>query len=434
MGFFHQRRGINVCANFPPVIGLLYSLFTHVVGASVLRLSKWGTVKQRRWAEGVHRSHQLLRECPRHAHIWIHCASLGEYEQAAPLIDAIQRRFPQKKILLTFFSPSGHEKLHRHPDIEVHYLPLDTPDRTRRWVEFFRPDMALFIKYEFWPNVLQALAKAKVPTYLIAGVFRPNQPYFRWAQRFYRLPFRCFSGWFVQDDISARVLQRHGWGPVMIVGDPRIDRVVQWQPRPEILRRLRKFFPDGSAILVAGSTYPPEEQMLANVRNAFPQLRLIIAPHEVTASRIDFIQQLLPDARKWSDPPQPTSTLIIDTIGILKDAYHIGNITLVGGGFGNRIHNILEPAAAGCPVLFGPRHHDFPEAEGLIQCGGAFVFDSPKQLLHHLDHLLNNAAYGQAGHAARAWIEQHKGATQRIMNAIFGPSQPQSNALSRPSH
>ncbi len=406
------------------MIGALYSAAVTATGHTAIAAAPVMPRKIRQWAAGVQRSHQLLNQCPQHAHIWVHCASLGEYEQAAPLLEAIEQRFPEYRILLTFFSPSGYTKLRHHPRWMVHHLPLDTPRQMRRWVEFFRPDTAIFIKYEFWRNALHALHTAGVPTYLAAGVFRADQPYFRWARPFYRSVFHCFSGWCVQDAESAEVLRRYGYGPVTVTGDPRVDRVATWRPREEVIERLRRFFPGDELVVVAGSTYAPEEKMLAQTHAHFPHVRWLIAPHEINEPHIQRLLRWFPGSRRWSDDPHPTRTLILDTVGLLKDAYYIGHIAVVGGGFTHRIHNILEPAAAGIPVLFGPRHRDFPEARGLIQAGAAFVFALADELILRLRHLLAPPHYRIAGQQARQWINRHRGATDRIMNAIFGPPNP----------
>ncbi len=375
--------------------------------------------KGRRWVEGIQRSSALLQQCPSHAHVWIHCASLGEYEQAAPLIDALQARLPQRRILLTFFSPSGYEKLKSRRDITVHYLPPDTPSNMRRWIAHWRPRYAFFVRYEFWQNALFSLAAANVPTYLIAGFFRPSQPYFRWAAPFYRPIFRAFSGFFVQDETSAHTLRQFGISRVWTVGDPRIDRMAGFAPDEAVVARIRSFLPPERPVLIGGSTYPPEEAILQKVHARFPEVTLIIAPHEVSPRRIHAIQQRFPDARRWSEnTPAPTSVLILDQVGLLKSAYYAADIAFIGGGFHARIHNVLEPAAAGLPIFFGPRHHDFPEAQALIHQGAAFAIHNAHDMIRQIQPLLDAAHRTRIGQKARTWIDAHRGATRRIIQQL----------------
>ncbi len=396
----------------------LYSAAMNAAGRILPLARPFLPARSRRWWEGVSRSHRLLDGCPRQADVWVHCASLGEYEQAAPLIEALRQRRPRWKILLTFFSPSGYDKLKDRSDLEVHYLPLDTPRHMRQWVDFWRPRWALFVKYEFWQNALLSLARAGVPTYLVAGVFRPSSPYFSWAAGFYRRLFRAFSGFMVQDRASAAVLRRAGFSGVWVTGDPRIDRVAAFAPDPEVVTRIRHLMGDGP-VLIGGSTYPPEERILQAVRAHFPELSLIIAPHDVSPDRIDAVRRRFPAARCWSENPSgPAPVLILDRVGLLKSAYFAADIALIGGGLHARIHNVLEPAAAGLPIFFGPRHHDFAEADALIRAGAALVIRNADEMIRRLPPLLDARHRSETGRRARDFIDTHRGATRRILHIL----------------
>ncbi len=358
--------------------------------------------------------------------IWFHAASLGEFEQGRPLIEEIRKRYPEYKILITFFSPSGYEirKNYQGADF-IFYLPLDTRHNAVRFVQTVKPSMAIFIKYEFWYNYLSVLKSYKIPVYLVSGIFRQQQVFFRWYGAWFRRLLANFSHLFVQTQESEALLRMINIGNVTVSGDTRFDRVKQISMQAREIE-VASVFKNDQVCLVAGSTWPKDEALLIKYFNQ-PQImsKLILVPHEIDEPHIQhIISQLKKPFVRFStagkDDIADRQVLIIDNIGMLSSLYRYGEIAYLGGGFGKGIHNILEAAVYGLPVMFGPNYAKFNEAVELLRLGGAFSINSYESLQATLDRLLNNPEERkQTGAIAGNYISNNTGATQMIINCIF---------------
>ena len=358
--------------------------------------------------------------------IWVHCASLGEFEQGRPLIEAIRARYPEKKILLTFFSPSGYEirKNYQQADY-VCYLPLDTASNARRFMDIVKPEKVFFIKYEFWYHFLTALKKAGVPAYLVSANFREGQLFFRWYGGWYRNMLHLFRHIFVQNERSALLLTSAGYNSFSVTGDTRFDRVysIASQAKEDAVAQA---FCKGSPVFIAGSTWPADEDILALYINQFKGNRkFIIAPHELDRPHISRLVSLLTCRTVcYSDckagVPEGVEVLIIDNIGILSSLYRYGDVGYIGGGFGKGIHNILEAATFGLPVLFGPNYEKFNEAKELVTEGGAFPIRDIESVKSVLEKLLTDPeALKTASATASGYIRKNLGATEKILSKTF---------------
>jgi 3-deoxy-D-manno-octulosonic-acid transferase len=376
---------------------------------------------------GQWQTNGILREQTGHPvrYIWFHAASLGEFEQGRPLMEKIKSLYPNYKILLTFFSPSGYEVRKNYPGADVIcYLPFDTPYRVRKFIRLANPCMAFFIKYEFWANYLSELKRQKIPVYSLSAIFRPNQLFFRWYGRPYLKALRCFDHLFVQDQASAELLSRYGIRHTTVAGDTRFDRVLdvqqQSRPIPLVEAFVRAVRDEAQLTLIAGSSWPPDEAVFIPYFNEHPEIRLIIAPHEIDRghlleirSRLKRPSMLLSEADERCIAQ--TDCLIVDSFGLLSSIYRYGDIAYIGGGFGKGIHNILEAAVYGIPVLFGPAHHKFKEAKDIIAAGGGFLVSGEKAWNIRMNEWLENPSLLQAaGRAAGDFVRNHAGATQTI--------------------
>lgn len=315
---------------------------------------------------------------PQAKYIWFHAASLGEFEQGRPLIELIRRNYPQYKILQTFFSPSGYEvrKDYRGADV-VCYLPLDTPRNVRRFLDAAHPCAAFFIKYEFWKNYLGALHRRGVPVYSVSSIFRPQQVFFRWYGVAYRDVLKCFTHLFVQNEESVRLLAGIGVTATTIVGDTRFDRVLDICRQAKELPLVEAFKGSNRYTLVAGSSWAPDEDIFIPYFNAHPEMKLIIAPHVIDENHLSEIESKLHRTAVRYTQATPENVcradcLIIDCFGLLSSIYWYGEVAYIGGGFGVSIHNTLEAAVYGIPVVFGPNNQKFLEAQGLKACRGGF--------------------------------------------------------------
>ena len=357
-------------------------------------------------------------------YIWFHAASLGEFEQGRPLIEHIKAKYPNYKILLTFFSPSGYEvrKDYEGADI-VCYLPIDTFRNARRFLNAIQPVMVFFIKYEFWYHYLSILNKRNVPTYSVSSIFRPNQIFFRWYGYEYKKVLRCFTKFFVQNQQSKDLLSSIGINNVEITGDTRFDRVLSIKEKAQALPLIEKFV-NHKNTFVAGSSWTPDEEIFIEYFNQHPQWKLIIAPHVVNKEHISAIRNkvkgrvvLYSEINKGDI--ETADCLIIDCYGLLSSIYQYGDVTYVGGGFGAGIHNVLEAAVWNVPVIFGPNNHNFMEARNLIAIGGGFEINNYDEF----DNLLNRFSSSpdclkQAGEQAGHFVETCTGATCRILSSI----------------
>lgn len=392
-----------------------------------MRLAALRSDKVRRLLKGQREAVPYLKRVidPAHGYIWIHAASLGEFEQGRPLIEMVRRRHPEAKILLTFFSPSGYEVRCNFPMVDaVSYLPLDKPSHVRAFLDVVNPRMALFIKYEFWGNYLQELRRRQIPTFIISSIFRQSQVFFKPWGGMFRSMLRCYTHIFVQDDNSMRLLSDIGVRNVTVAGDTRFDRVTDiMRERPDV-PQAETMTDDASLTVVAGSTWPPDEELLLPYFNTHPDIKLIIAPHEVRADRIEDIVSKLDRSVVCLSKATPQEAaaadcLVVDCYGKLSGVYRYGDIAYIGGGFGAGIHNINEAAVYDMPVLFGPNYRKFKEAADMIKCGAAFTFSDKAGFNAAIDPLVEDPdRLLGAGRAAGHYIREHLGATQRVYTAL----------------
>ena len=358
--------------------------------------------------------------------IWFHAASLGEYEQGLPVIEQIKIKYPEHKIVVTFFSPSGYEvrKNNTVANLTI-YLPLDTKHNAQLFVELVHPEMVFFIKYEFWPNYLNELKKRIIKTYLISGIFRDNQAFFKGYGGFYRNALNTFDYFFVQNENSKKLLQSIGFTNVKISGDTRFDRVVSILERDNSLDFIEQF-KDKKTAIVIGSSWPKDESVLVDyINSASADLKFIIAPHNIHKSEIVNLQSLITKktilfSEKENQNLNEFQVFIIDTIGILTKIYSYADIAYVGGGFGNPgVHNILEPATFGVPIVIGPNYSHFAEATALVHQGGCVSISNLKELQDTLDNLISNEDIRhEKGHICETFVQMNKGATVTILQNI----------------
>lgn len=359
-------------------------------------------------------------------YIWFHVASLGEFEQARPLIEEIKNSKPEYKILLTFFSPSGYEIRYNYPlaDI-VTYLPFDTKKNARRFLELTNPHMVIFIKYEFWYNYINEIYQRRIPVYLVSAIFRKNQSFFKKLRSPYRNMLSLYTHFFVQDDESHKLLQKHGIKNVTVAGDTRIDRVIEIQKQTVNLPIVEKFIDKGSIIFIAGSSWPADEDIFINYFNSHPNLKLIIAPHEIDESHLTEIEKKLSRPSQRYSGLTDTDTvnadcMIIDCFGLLASVYRYADIGYIGGGFGDGIHNLPEAAVYGIPVIFGPNFIKFREAHDLIATGGGFTIKNRAEFNKLMESFINEPELREkAGKEAKNYIFSNSGATNTILNHIF---------------
>lgn len=363
---------------------------------------------------------------PDRRYLWFHAASLGEFEQGRPLMEYIRQAYPMYGILLTFFSPSGYEvrKNYEGADI-VCYLPFDKPKLVRRFLDLAKPYMAFFIKYEFWKNYLDELHRRQVPTYSVSSIFRANQVFFKSYGKGYRQVLHNFDYLFVQNETSKDLLQGIGVTNVTVAGDTRFDRVQQIRQQAKELP-LVEAFKQGKLTFVAGSSWQPDEDLFIEYFNHHPEVRLVIAPHVIGE---DHLQQIISKVegkvvrytQATMENVQDARCLLIDCFGLLSSIYRYGEIAYIGGGFGTGIHNTVEAAVYGVPVIFGPNHQRFMEAKDLIACGGAFSVNDGNELNDLLDKLLSDSSFLQdTGHRAGSYVSSRIGATDIILKHIKG--------------
>lgn len=358
--------------------------------------------------------------------IWFHCASLGEFEQGRPVIEAWKKAYPNDFVLLSFFSPSGYEVRKNYSKADhITYLPIDTKTNASRFVKVVRPRKVIFIKYEFWLNYIDVIQKQGIPLYLVSGIFREDQHFFKWYGEVFRRRLRKFEYFFLQNQESADLLQSIGIRNYTISGDTRFDRVFEIAQHVKSYDYLETFIRD-RIVIVAGSTWPADEklvidQLIQAYRN---RIRIIIAPHQVDKPHIQQLKHLLPDsAAFWTEigkeAPSETDILVINTIGILSSLYQYADIAYIGGGFGKGIHNTLEAATFGIPVIFGPRYQQFLEAVDLIDAGAGFSIKNSDEFIKQFDLLINNAEIRKAaGLKAAQYVSSQTGATKKILDQI----------------
>ena len=358
--------------------------------------------------------------------IWFHAASLGEYEQGLPVIERIKEKFPSHKIVLTFFSPSGYEvrKNNLVADVTV-YLPLDTKKNALQFLSIVRPEMVFFIKYEYWPNYLTELRKLGIPTYLISGIFRKNQLFFKWYGGFYRTALNTFTYFFVQNESSKKLLLELGKTNVAVSGDTRFDRVASILEKDNSLDFIETFKND-TLTIVAGSSWPKDENLLVDyINQTSEKIKFIIAPHNIKEEQIQELKNSISKkvvlfSEKSTKNLADFDVFIIDTIGILTKIYSYADIAYVGGGFGNPgVHNILEPATFGVPIVIGPNFSHFAEATALVNREGCISISNKKELMDAFSNLIaNDNIRHEKGHICNTFVQMNKGATDIIMKKI----------------
>ena len=410
----------------------MYSLAIHFYAFIIALISPFHK-KARIMRLGQWKTNSILRaKIDRNAkYIWFHASSLGEFEQGRPMMEKIKAEHPEYKILLTFFSPSGYEVRKNYNGVDVIcYLPFDTPYRVKKFLNLANPSIAVFIKYEFWGNYLQELKHRNIPVYIISSIFRRDQLFFQWFGYPYRKMLYCFTHLFVQDDRSAALLKEFGITNVTVTGDTRFDRVLDVRNQARELSPVEHFVCEGGKekrlTLVAGSSWPQDEEILIPYFNEHPEMKLIIAPHEIHREHLMYIESLLkrPSVR-LSDVFHDQSLaegkdcLIVDSFGLLSSIYRYGTIAYIGGGFGAGIHNTLEAAVYGIPVLFGPKYHKFKEAKDLIKVGGGFSVSDKQSFCEKMDELLTyHEVLEAAGESAGQFVNGNAGATDKILRII----------------
>jgi 3-deoxy-D-manno-octulosonic-acid transferase len=408
-------------------MSILYNLFINGVSVLIKLITPFHP-KLKLFVDGRNQTFSILKEKiePQDRVIWFHCASLGEFEQGRPVIEKAKQLYPTHKIAISFFSPSGYEvrKNYEKADAVV-YLPLDTNKKVQEFIELLHPEIAIFVKYEFWPNLLNQLKEKNIPTILISGIFRKNQMFFKNYGRWMRDKLQLFSHFFVQDENSKKLLNSIGFENVTVSGDTRFDRVFEIVNQDNQLHFLDDF-KNNQYTLVAGSTWPDDEKLLINYINnrASSEEKFIIAPHHINPIAIQKLQKdILGKSVLFSNYQQNelknAQVFIVDTIGILTKVYSYADVAYVGGGFTNGIHNILEPATFGVPIVIGPRYQKFKEAKDLVAINSCLVAQHPiefEKILLQLRTTNNNQEMGQR---ASTYIQSNIGATNLIMSYMI---------------
>ena len=418
---------------------MIYNVVIYFVLWGIAIASLFNEKVRKMW-RGERDAFRVLRENvdPSEKYIWFHAASLGEFEQGRPLMERIRRDYPQYKILLTFYSPSGYEvrKNYEGADI-ICYMPVDTRLNAIRFLRLVRPVMAFFIKYEFWSNFLHILKYRNIPTYSVSSIFREDQVFFKWYGRSYANVLKCFTRFFVQNEESKRLLAGIGITDVDVVGDTRFDRVLQIKEAAKHLPICEAFRKGISAespagipsqdykVFVAGSSWPPDEEIFIRFFNEHKDWRLLIAPHVIAEEHLKLILSLLKDkkvVRYTQTSPKEAAgadVLIIDCFGLLSSMYHYGDVAYIGGGFGVGIHNTLEAAVWNMPVIFGPNNKKFQEAQGLLKSGGGFEINNFEDFAGLMKSMMNDEAFlKSAGEKAGEFVASLSGATDKVLSKV----------------
>lgn len=418
---------------------MIYNIVIYFVLWGIAIASLFNEKVRKMW-RGEREAFKILKQKvdPNAKYIWFHAASLGEFEQGRPLMERIRKDYPQYKILLTFYSPSGYEvrKNYEGADI-ICYMPVDTRLNAIRFLRLVRPVMAFFIKYEFWSNFLHILKHRNIPTYSVSSIFREDQVFFKWYGRNYAGVLKCFTRFFVQNEESKRLLEGIGIKDVDVVGDTRFDRVLQIKEAAKQLP-ICEAFRTGVAssqsadvphtdfkVFVAGSSWPPDENIFIPFFNEHKNWRLLIAPHVIAEEHLKLILSLIKDkkvVRYTQTTPEEAAeadVLIIDCFGLLSSMYNYGDVAYIGGGFGVGIHNTLEAAVWNMPVIFGPNNKKFQEAQGLLKSGGGFEINTYEDFSGLMSSLMNDETFlKQAGDKAGAFVAHLAGATDKVLASV----------------
>ena len=409
----------------------MYNLIIYLYQLGVIIASLFNEKVRKMW-RGEREAISILKEKidPNAQYVWFHAASLGEFEQGRPLMEQLRSEHPEYKILLTFFSPSGYEvrKNYEGADI-ICYLPLDTITNARRFLRTIRPMMAFFIKYEFWYNYLHILRHRGVPVYSVSSIFRPGQVFFRWYGRQYARVLKCFTRFYVQNEVSRELLATIGIKDVTVVGDTRFDRVLQIKKAAKQLPVVEQF--KGSAkCFVAGSSWQPDEDIFIPFFNEHKDWKVIIAPHVIGEDHLQQIEKKLEgrkvvrytqivNSQEQIAKSQDADVLIIDCFGLLSSIYGYADVTYIGGGFGVGIHNTLEAAVWDVPVIFGPNNQRFQEAQGLKACGGGQEITGADDFHRVMQRFIDDSAtITEAGRQSGQFVAQMTGATQKILSDV----------------
>lgn len=410
--------------------GTMYNIIMHLYELGVFVYSFFSDKVRKMW-KGERNAVRVLREKvdPNAKYIWFHAASLGEFEQGRPLIEQIRHDYPEFKILLTFFSPSGYEvrKNYEHADI-VTYLPIDTVVNARRFLRAVHPVMAFFIKYEFWYNYMHILRHRNVPVYSVSSIFRDGQVFFQWYGREYAHVLKCFTRFYVQNEESRRLLSTIGINDVEVVGDTRFDRVIQIKQASKQLPIVESFVgvKDSDVnVFISGSSWPPDEEIFIKYFNEHTDWKLIIAPHVVSEGHLQQIISLIKGKKvlRYTQADEKSAAeadvLIIDCYGLLSSIYHYGQVAYIGGGFGVGIHNVLEAAVWNVPVIFGPNNKRFDEAQGLLANGGGYEISSYSDFNSIMDKFRTDSDFlHTSGETAGKYVRELSGATTKILSSI----------------
>lgn len=418
---------------------MIYNIVIYFVLWGIAIASLFNEKVRKMW-RGEREAFKILKQKvdPNAKYIWFHAASLGEFEQGRPLMERIRKDYPQYKILLTFYSPSGYEvrKNYEGADI-ICYMPVDTRLNAIRFLRLVRPVMAFFIKYEFWSNFLHILKYRNIPTYSVSSIFREDQVFFKWYGRSYAGVLKCFTRFFVQNEESKRLLEGIGITAVDVVGDTRFDRVLQIKEAAKQLP-ICEAFRTGVAssqsadiphhdfkVFVAGSSWPPDENIFIPFFNEHKDWRLLIAPHVIAEEHLKLILSLIKGkkvVRYTQTTPEEAAeadVLIIDCFGLLSSMYNYGDVAYIGGGFGVGIHNTLEAAVWNMPVIFGPNNKKFQEAQGLLKSGGGFEINTYEDFSSLMSSLMNDETFlKQAGDKAGAFVAHLAGATDKVLASV----------------
>ena len=418
---------------------MIYNIVIYFVLWGIAIASLFNEKVRKMW-RGEREAFKILKQKvdPNAKYIWFHAASLGEFEQGRPLMERIRKDYPQYKILLTFYSPSGYEvrKNYEGADI-ICYMPVDTRLNAIRFLRLVRPVMAFFIKYEFWSNFLHILKHRNIPTYSVSSIFREDQVFFKWYGRNYAGVLKCFTRFFVQNEESKRLLEGIGITAVDVVGDTRFDRVLQIKEAAKHLP-ICEAFRTGVAssqsadvphhdfkVFVAGSSWPPDENIFIPFFNEHKDWRLLIAPHVIAEEHLKLILSLIKGkkvVRYTQTTPEEAAdadVLIIDCFGLLSSMYNYGDVAYIGGGFGVGIHNTLEAAVWNMPVIFGPNNKKFQEAQGLLNSGGGFEINTYEDFSGLMSSLMNDETFlKQAGDKAGAFVAHLAGATDKVLASV----------------
>lgn len=404
-----------------------YNIFLFLYQAGIGIASLWND-KAKLWLNGRKNIFEELNsklKTQKSKVIWFHCSSLGEFEQGRPVIEKLRSQNPNFKFLLTFFSPSGFEIRKDYKGADwVFYLPLDSKKNAKRFFEIADPSLAVFVKYDYWYYYLTECKKRNIPLLLVSGIFRKDQPFFKWYGSLHRRMLKCFNHFFVQDKESFQLLQSININNATVAGDTRFDRVSEIAKNFKPIEEIEKFC-GSSPVIVAGSTWPEDEKLIKDATALFPDLKIIIAPHEINKEHIDQLKSIFPNAMLHSQLVAQnyqlitSNCLIIDNIGMLSRLYYYATISYVGGGFNKGIHNTLEAAVYGKPVLFGPNYKKFREAIGLIETRGGICINSSTDLSTILQKFISNKdELESSGRNSFDFVNQNRGATDKIFHYI----------------